>query len=120
LDALLLFALIVFLPFVMFFIFIFPEQFTELLIFFYNPDTRVAFIAAVLLLYLWLKYRKKHKKKKYDYLEDLSLIEGHVNGEFYHYRSLIDAKKGQTLHSLSMVSVVMILCLSLRMGLRSF
>jgi hypothetical protein len=94
LDALLLFALIVFLPFVMFFIFIFPEQFTELLIFFYNPDTRVAFIAAVLLLYLWLKYRKKHKKKKYDYLEDLSLIEGHVNGEFYHYRSLIDAKKG--------------------------
>ena len=93
-DVLLLFGLITFLPFFLLFRFIFPEQFTQIAIFFYNPDTRIGLIVTILFLYLWLKYHKKHKKRKYDYLEDLSLIEGRVNAQTYHFNYYIDTKEG--------------------------
>jgi len=93
-DVIILVGLISFLPFLLFFIFVFPQEFYELLLFFYNPDTRVTFLVGILFFYLWSKYRKKHKKHSYDYFDDLSSVEGRVDGKYYHYRHYIDAKKG--------------------------
>jgi hypothetical protein len=74
--------------------FVFPQEYFELLVFFYNPVTRVAFITLIGGLYLWIKFHKKHKKHTTNYLADLSLIEGRAEGLFYHYSMNISEKYG--------------------------
>jgi len=87
-----LFFLLLLIPLMLLFMFIFPEQFYMFLLFFYEPQTRIPFIALITLLFLWRHLYKKHKKHSYDYFDDLSLTERRSNGVFYHYSSSIDSK----------------------------
>jgi hypothetical protein len=87
-----LFVLMLIIPLILLFMFIFPQQFYASLLFLYEPQTRLLLIFSITLFFLWRYLTRKHKEHTYDYFDDLSLTERRVDGEFYHYSNAIDPK----------------------------
>jgi len=59
--------------------------FTDALIYLYNPLLRIGAIILICSLYFWYATHKKYTKRQNDFLEDLSLISGRINGTEYFY-----------------------------------
>ena len=60
-------------------------SFTDALVYLYNPLLRIGTIIVICGFYFWYATHKKYTKRQNDFLEDLSLISGHVNGIEYFY-----------------------------------
>jgi len=79
-------------PLYLFFIFVFPQQYIEFLVFFYEPITRLSVIAIFITLFILYQLKKHHTEQKYDYLKDLSITQAKINAKEYFYNLSLDSK----------------------------
>ncbi len=82
-------------PVMMIMMFVFPEQYTKLLLFLYDPLSRWSLILIVLLVYLYFKLRKKPKKHIYDFFHEGNIVSDTLHGLPYHYRVVTEKHSTQ-------------------------
>lgn len=77
---------------IVFFLLLFPAIYvlllvTDLLAFVYSPILRISIITLISAMYLQYSFRKKYTKRKNDFLENMSLQSGKIDGTDYFYTS---------------------------------
>jgi len=67
--------------------------FTNYIYYLYNPIWRIGGITIISLIYFFYGINKRYTKRKNDYMENLSLISGHIQGIDYFFTTQYNQKQ---------------------------